>query len=72
VFTRDGLLIAICTDGTTWLYSPIRRAWLYLVTGTVSLFGLVLDDTEATAFVFDADGQLLAIDLAAARKAFDG
>src|SRR5262249_11191345 len=64
-FTRDGLLIAICTDGATWLYSPIRRAWLYLVTGTAQLNQLVLDDAEATAFVFDANGQILAIDLIA-------
>jgi len=70
-FTQDGLLVSICTDGTVWLYSPARRTWVCVPTGTAELTQMVFDDTETTLFMFDVSGHLLSLDLAAARRALE-
>jgi WD40 repeat protein len=66
----DGLLIAACTDGTIWLYSPQRR-WLCLPSGTVELGETVVAPNGKTAVVLDRAGRLLWVDLDAARKLLD-
>jgi serine/threonine protein kinase/WD40 repeat protein len=65
--TRDGLLIASCTDGTIWLYSP-HRQWLCLPSGAADLGKTVVAPDGKTAVVLDRAGRLLWIDLDAARK----
>ena len=69
--TRDGLLMAACTDGTIWLYSPPRRSWLCLPTGTVDLGWIVVTDDGKAAVVLDREGRLIWVDLEAARKRLD-
>jgi WD40 repeat protein len=67
----DGLLIASCTDGTIWLYSP-HRQWLCLPSGAVGELGeTVVARNGKTAVVLDRAGRLLWIDLDAARKLLD-
>jgi hypothetical protein len=63
----DGLLIADCTDGTIWLYSP-QRQWLCLPSGVVDLGETVVAPDGKTAVVLDRVGRILWIDLDAARK----
>jgi hypothetical protein len=67
---RDGLLIAACTDGTIWLYSP-HRQWLCLPSGAMNLGDTVAAPNGKTAVVLDRAGRLLWIDLDAARKLLD-
>jgi WD40 repeat protein len=66
-FTHDGLLIMACTDGTVWLYSSIDHAWQCRMTGTTQLTQIVQDTDKNTAYVFDADGRLLSVDIGALR-----
>jgi eukaryotic-like serine/threonine-protein kinase len=66
-FTHDGLLIMICTDGTIWLYSSIDHAWQCRMTGTTQLTQIVLDTAENIAYIFDANGRLLSVDIGALR-----
>jgi WD40 repeat protein len=70
VLARDGLLMAACTDGTIWLYSPQRR-WLSLRSGTVDLGETAVAANGKTAVVLDRAGRLLWVDLDAARKLLD-
>jgi WD40 repeat protein len=67
----DGLVMASYTDGTLWLYSPPRRRWLCLPTGTVDLGQTVVTADGQTAVAIDFEGRLLWIDLQAARKLLD-
>jgi WD40 repeat protein len=67
--TRDGLLVAICTDGTIWVYSAVRRTWLCLPVGTTDLNQVVVTGDGSAGTVFDTDGHIISLDLAAARKA---
>lgn len=69
--TRDGILLALCADGSVWLLSILRQKWLYTSTGTVELTHVVLDESNSTAFVFDLNGRLVSIDLVAARALLD-
>jgi WD40 repeat protein len=64
----DGLLVASCTDGTIWLYSPAQRRWVCLPTGTVDLGRTAVAADGKAAVVLDFDGRLLWLDLEAARK----
>jgi hypothetical protein len=64
----DGLLVAACTDGTIWLYSPPGRRWLCLPTGTVDLGRTTVAANGKAAVALDFEGRLLWIDLEAARK----
>jgi WD40 repeat protein len=71
VFTPDGLLVSICTDGTIWLYSPVQRHWLCIPTGTADL-GLVTASNDGNhAAALDTDGRIIWIDLALARLRLD-
>jgi hypothetical protein len=67
----DGLLVAACTDGTIWLYSPPHRRWFCLPTGTANLDWVVVDRSGSTATVLDSEGRLIWIDLDAVRKLLD-
>ena len=67
-FTQDNLLIVLCTDGTVWLYSPRNHTWRCLMTGTTDLAHIVLDNSDNSAYIFDANGRLFSIDIAAARS----
>jgi WD40 repeat protein len=71
VFTHDGLLIAVCTDGTIWLYSTLHRTWLCLPIGTISLTRTVVAPNEETAIVLDSGGRLTSIDLHTVRNLLD-
>jgi WD40 repeat protein len=64
-FTDDGLLIVACTDGTVWLYSSVDHAWQCRVMGTTQLTQIVLDTGKNTAYILDADGRLLSVDIGA-------
>jgi hypothetical protein len=64
-------VVAICPDGTVWIYSSHRRTWLCLMTSTTELTQLMFDDTESTALLFDVDGRLISVDLKATRRALD-
>jgi eukaryotic-like serine/threonine-protein kinase len=68
----DGLLVAICTDGTVWLYSSSRKTWLCLPTGTSDLSLVAVSSDGQASAVFDADGRIVWIDLKAAHSAIDG
>jgi eukaryotic-like serine/threonine-protein kinase len=63
----DGLLMATCTDGTIWLYSP-HRQWLCLPSGAVDLGDTVVAPDGKSAVVLDRAGRLLWVDLDAARE----
>ncbi|HEY0480792.1 MAG TPA: hypothetical protein VGD37_24930, partial [Kofleriaceae bacterium] len=63
----DGLLVASCTDGTIWLYSPPRGRWLCLPTGTADLGRTAVTDDGKAAVALDFEGALIWIDLEAAR-----
>jgi len=69
--THDGLLVAVSTDGTVWVYSAARRTWLCLLVGTSDLTHAVVTGDGTTGVVFDADGHIISIDLAAIRKILD-
>ncbi|HZJ67011.1 MAG TPA: protein kinase [Kofleriaceae bacterium] len=69
--TADGLLVASCPNGTLWLYSPPRRRWLCLPTGTADLGKLALAADDKAAVALDREGRLIWIDLEAARKLLD-
>jgi WD40 repeat protein len=66
-FTHDGALVMACTDGTVWLYSSIDHAWQCRITGTAQLMQIVMDTAETTAYILDADGRLLSVDIDALR-----
>jgi hypothetical protein len=67
----DGLVMASYTDGTIWLYSPSRRNWLSLPTGTVDNSQIAVTADGKAAVALDREGRLLWIDLEAARKLLD-
>jgi WD40 repeat protein len=67
----DGLLVASCTDGTIWLYSPPLRRWLCLPTGTVDLGRTAVTDNGKAAVALDREGRLIWIDLEAVRRLLD-
>jgi len=67
----DGLLVAACTDGTIWLYSPPHRRWFCLPTGTANLVWAVVNRSGSTATVLDSEGRLIWVDLDAVRKLLD-
>jgi eukaryotic-like serine/threonine-protein kinase len=69
--TSDGMLVATCPDGTIWLYSPPRRRWLCLPTGTADLGKIALAGDDKAAVALDREGRLIWIDLEAARKLLD-
>jgi hypothetical protein len=69
--TADGLLVASCPNGTLWLYSPARRRWLCLPTGTADLGKLALAADDKAAVALDREGRLIWIDLEAARTLLD-
>jgi WD40 repeat protein len=69
--THDGLLVAVCTDGTVWIYSAARRTWLCLLVGTSDLTHAIATSDGTTGVVFDADGHIISIDLTAVRKILD-
>jgi len=69
--TRDGLLVAVCADGTVWIYSAARRTWVCVQVGTHDLTHVVVTGDDATGVVFDADGRTTSIDLVAIRKTLD-
>jgi eukaryotic-like serine/threonine-protein kinase len=71
-WTRDGVLVSVGGDGAVWLYSPARRTWLFLRTGTRDLTQILFDDAETTAFVSDFGGRLMTIDLNESRKRLGG
>ncbi|HEX8106930.1 MAG TPA: protein kinase [Kofleriaceae bacterium] len=68
----DGLLVASCTDGTIWLYTPASRRWLCLPTGTVDLGRTAATADGKVAIALDFEGRLLWIDLEAARQLLQG
>jgi WD40 repeat protein len=67
----DGLLVAISTDGTVWLYSSTRETWLCVPTGTSDLSLVAISSDGKASTVFDADGRIIWIDLEAARRAIN-
>jgi WD40 repeat protein len=69
--TSDGMLMATSPDGTIWLYSPPRRRWLCLPTGTADLGTLALASDDKAAVALDLEGRLIWVDLEAARKLLD-
>jgi serine/threonine protein kinase/WD40 repeat protein len=69
--TPDGRLVAVCTDGTIWLYSAPRRRWLCLPTGTVDIDRTAVTDNGKAAVALDSEGRLIWIDLEAAHKLLD-
>jgi hypothetical protein len=66
-FAPDGVLIAACTDGTIWLYSPSHHRWHCLPTGTVDLAWTAITADGHAAAALDLEGRLIWIDLDAAR-----
>jgi hypothetical protein len=68
--TRDGVLVAVCTDGIVWLWSPLRRTWLCLVNESDPV-SVVVSPDDRVAIALDNDGRILSIDLEAARRALE-
>jgi WD40 repeat protein len=66
-----GLLVALGTSGSIWLYSIPQRAWLYLAAGTADLRHVVSSAAGDRAVAVDADGRFLQLDLRAARARID-
>jgi WD40 repeat protein len=65
--TEDGLLIAVCTDSIVWLWSSEQRAWLGLASNAAPST-VVVDRKGDTATTLNNQGQIMAIDLQAARR----
>jgi WD40 repeat protein len=63
----DGLVLATYSDGTIWLYEPVRRRWLCMPSGTVDLARAAVAPGGEAAVVADIEGRLISIDLTAAR-----
>jgi hypothetical protein len=68
--TPDGLMVAICSDGTVWLYSPERKSWICLPTGTADLTIVTTSSEGRAAASFDSDGRITWLDLELAQKSF--
>jgi WD40 repeat protein len=66
--TPDGLLVAICTDGTVWLYSITRRTWVCVPTGTSDLNLIAISGDGKLGAAFDADGRIIRLDLESVRS----
>jgi WD40 repeat protein len=69
--TDNGLLVAICPNGAMWVYSLTRRTWLFLPIGTTDLIHIVFSTNGNVAVVFDADGHIISIDMAAVHATLD-
>jgi len=67
----DGLLVAICTDGTVRLYSSAHRTWLCVSTGTWDLSLVAVSGDGKAAAGFDSDGRIIWIDLELVRGKID-
>jgi hypothetical protein len=68
VLASDGLLVAVCTDGTIWLYSIPDRRWLGVPIASADLRWVAVAADTGAAVALDVEGQLFWIDLNAARK----
>jgi WD40 repeat protein len=66
--TSDGLLIAVCSDGTIWLYALSDHRWLSLSVGNADFRWIATSTRGDAAAALDAEGHLIWIDLEAARK----
>ncbi len=64
----DGTVVAACTDGTIWLYSPAGRRWICLVVIGADLNRTVVAPNGNAAVTLDRGGRLLWIDLESARQ----
>ncbi|HET7499771.1 MAG TPA: WD40 repeat domain-containing serine/threonine protein kinase [Kofleriaceae bacterium] len=69
--TSDGVLVAVCTDGTIWLYDTDRRHSLCVPTGTADFGQTAVSADGKAAVALDREGRLLWIDLASARRLLD-
>jgi len=65
--TADGILVALCSDGTVWLYSSTEHGWLCVLTGTVDFNGAAMSPDGKTVATFDSDGRIVWLDLELAR-----
>ena len=68
--TPDGLLIALCSDGTIWLYSSMHNAWICLPIGAAAPRIVIVTTDGKFAAVFDIEGRIVWLDLELARKSF--
>jgi WD40 repeat protein len=66
--TKDGLLVAVCSDGTIWLYSIQGRRWLCLSIGNADFRWVATSAGGDAAAALDVEGRLIWVDLDAARK----
>jgi hypothetical protein len=67
--TPDGLLIAVCSDGTIWLYDIANGRWLSLPIGNADLRWVAASARGDAAAALDVEGRLIWIDLELVRKA---
>jgi serine/threonine protein kinase len=68
--THDGILVALCSDGTIWLYSSTDKAWMCVPTGTAELNGIAMSTDGKAVVAFDSDGRIVWLDLELARQTF--
>jgi WD40 repeat protein len=68
----DGTLVALCADGTVWLYAVATARWLCLPIGTVDLRSVAINAPGDTAVSLDLEGRLIWIDLQGARQLLAG
>ncbi|HEX4417671.1 MAG TPA: serine/threonine-protein kinase [Kofleriaceae bacterium] len=67
----DGVLVAMCTDGTIWLYSTAHGRSLCIPTGTADFSRTTVSADGKTAAALDREGRLISVDLESARKLLD-
>ena len=65
---RDGLLLAVFTDGTLWAYSEPVRRWLCLPLGGADLGSVAASRDGDVGIVADKSGRLVWLDLVKIRQ----
>jgi WD40 repeat protein len=71
-FSHDGLLLALCSDSTLWLYSIEHKRWYCILTGTADLNTVAASADSRRAAVFDSDGHIIMVDLHSVKETLSG
>jgi WD40 repeat protein len=68
VLTSDGLLVAVSTDGTIWLYSIPRQQWLCVPIMSADMRWVAIAEDTSAAAALDVEGRLFWVDLNMSRN----
>ena len=64
----DDLLVAACSNGAVWFYSPRRRTWVDLQTGAADIGTVALAPDMNRVATVDSAGRLIWIELGPIRR----